>query len=121
MSDLLVWSVIVGVALLTFATRCSFLVFGDRFILPERVQRALRYAPACALAALLAPEVLAPTSAPSLSAPAAITFYSSALATLLGHSKILAAVATIATMLATRNMLHAMLSGTLVFIGLRWL
>ena len=40
------------------ATRTVMIVFGDRIPLPERVQHALRFAPACALTALIAPELL---------------------------------------------------------------
>ena len=52
------WLAILGLTAVTVITRSAFLVLGDRFPLPERVQHALRYAPACALSALIAPEVM---------------------------------------------------------------
>ena len=59
MRDLYVWSVILGLTGVTVLTRSFFLVLGDRIPLPERLQHAMRYAPACALAApLLAPLVM---------------------------------------------------------------
>ncbi|MEG0820552.1 MAG: AzlD domain-containing protein, partial [Burkholderiaceae bacterium] len=58
MNESYVWLAILGLTVVTLVTRSSFLVLGDRFPLPERVQHALRYAPACALAALIAPEMM---------------------------------------------------------------
>jgi branched-subunit amino acid transport protein len=42
----------------TIVTRGSFMLLGSRARLPPTVQRALRYAPAAALAALIAPDLL---------------------------------------------------------------
>jgi branched-subunit amino acid transport protein len=50
--------VIVGLALSTLVTRASFLVAGARLRLSHRVEVALRYAPVCTLAAIIAPDVL---------------------------------------------------------------
>lgn len=38
--------------------RCCFMVFGDYLPLPEGVRRALRYAPAAALTAIIVPDIL---------------------------------------------------------------
>ncbi|MEF9996937.1 MAG: AzlD domain-containing protein, partial [Burkholderiaceae bacterium] len=46
MNESYVWLAILGLTVVTLVTRSSFLVLGDRFPLPERVQHALRYAPA---------------------------------------------------------------------------
>ncbi|MCB1887439.1 MAG: AzlD domain-containing protein [Rhodocyclaceae bacterium] len=46
------------IALATHVPRGSFIVAGSRVRLPEAVQRALRYAPAAALASLVAPDML---------------------------------------------------------------
>jgi branched-subunit amino acid transport protein len=102
MSPLEVWIVIVGMTLVTFATRNFFIAFGDSLRLPERVQHALRYAPVCALAALIGPEVLAPGGTIQLLQP-----------------KFFAALAAIAVVLWTRNMLLTMLVGMAVFTALR--
>lgn len=52
------WGVFVLVGLSTFLPRSSFIVAGQRARLPAALQRALRYAPAAALAGLIAPDVL---------------------------------------------------------------
>ncbi len=106
MNDLNTWLVIVGLTLVTIVTRSFFLVLGDRVPLPPRVQHALRYAPACALVALIAPEVL---------------LVKGALAFDLGNIKLLSAVAAGATMLVTRSMIITMVAGMVVFTGLRFL
>jgi branched-subunit amino acid transport protein len=48
----------VGLACTTVVTRGSFFMLPARLQLPGRVERALRYAPACALMAIVAPDVL---------------------------------------------------------------
>jgi branched-subunit amino acid transport protein len=52
---------ILSLALATLATRSGILVVGERFRLSHRVEAALRFAPACALTALILPEVLYPS------------------------------------------------------------
>jgi len=58
MSTQTIWILIIGMTAVTAVTRAFFLFGGDRVNLPERVQRALRYAPAAALAAVVIPDVL---------------------------------------------------------------
>lgn len=53
-----VWVTIAGLTLATVITRAGFLLLGDRVSLPTRLERALRYAPACALAAIVVPELM---------------------------------------------------------------
>jgi branched-subunit amino acid transport protein len=88
----------------TIATRSFFLVLGDRIPLPERVQHALRFAPACALAALIAPEVLTVQGQLALSA---------------ANVKLLAGAVAVVTMLATRSMIATMVVGMGAFTALR--
>ncbi len=106
MSSVETWVVIVGLTLVTIGTRSFFLVLGDHVPLPERVQHALRYAPACALAALIAPAVLFD---PEL--------------TLVGLAdpKLVAAAVALGSMLLTRSMLATMLIGMLAFTLMRLL
>jgi branched-subunit amino acid transport protein len=52
------WIAFVLLALTTLVTRGSFIVIGERGRLPAVVQRALRYAPAAALSALIVPDLL---------------------------------------------------------------
>lgn len=104
MSDLAIWAVIVGLTCVTVATRSAFLALGKRYTLPERLQHALRYAPVCALVALIAPE---------------IAFANGSLA--LGNPKLIAGLGAAVVMLVTRNMIAAMVVGMLAFTALRLL
>lgn len=47
-----------GLAATTVVTRGSFFMLPASLKLPPRVEQALRYAPACALTAIIAPDVL---------------------------------------------------------------
>lgn len=58
MSDLMIWITLAGLTLVTIATRAGFQLLPASWQLPPRMQRALRYAPACALAAIVAPDLL---------------------------------------------------------------
>ncbi|PRC92401.1 AzlD domain-containing protein [Solimicrobium silvestre] len=58
MSDLTLWIVIALLTLSTFITRATFWLIGHHINLPKRVHEALRFAPACALAAILIPDFL---------------------------------------------------------------
>ena len=53
-----VWTAIIGVSLTTLLTRGSFILFGSQLRLPKIVDKALAYAPACALAAIMVPDLL---------------------------------------------------------------
>ena len=106
MSDLTIWIIIVGLTCVTVVTRSAFLVLGERFKLPERVQHGLRYAPACALVALIAPELALANGSLALS---------------LANPKLVAGLATGAIMLGTRSMVAAMAVGMLAFTALRLL
>ena len=59
MTSTQIWIAIFGMMFVTALTRALFLIGGERTVLPERVQRMLRYAPAAALAAVVLPDVLA--------------------------------------------------------------
>ncbi len=57
MSDLEVWLVIIFLTVATVIDRSAFWLVGHHINLPKRVQEALRYAPACALAAIIVPDL----------------------------------------------------------------
>jgi branched-subunit amino acid transport protein len=57
-SELQIWLCFVLITLATIATRSTLLLAGRRLAIPPRVESALRYAPACALAAIIAPDLL---------------------------------------------------------------
>jgi branched-subunit amino acid transport protein len=59
MTSTQIWIAIFGMMFVTALTRALFLIGGERTVLPERVRRMLRYAPAAALAAVVLPDVLA--------------------------------------------------------------
>lgn len=106
MSDITIWVVIFGLTCVTVATRSAFLVLGRRYTLPERLQHALRYAPVCALVALIAPE---------------LAFANAALDLSFGNPKLVAGIGAAVVMLVTRNMIAAMAVGMLAFTALRLL
>jgi branched-subunit amino acid transport protein len=96
--------VIGGLTLVTLATRSLFLLLGDRVALPARIRHGLRYAPACALAALVVPQLVL--------ADRTLNF------TLL-NARLDAGLICIAVMLWSRSMLGAMSAGMAAFVLLR--
>ena len=52
------WLIFILIGLATTLPRASFIVLGARVSLPPVLQRALRYAPAAALSAIVVPDVL---------------------------------------------------------------
>ncbi len=83
MSHLESWIALVGMALVTIVTRALFLMAGERVTVPDRIQRALRYAPAAALAAIILPDLmtwqghftLAPSNYKLVAGAVALVFY----------------------------------------------
>ncbi|MBY4895450.1 AzlD domain-containing protein [Cupriavidus sp. AU9028] len=106
MSHLEIWVALVGMAVVTIVTRAFFLMAGERVTLPDRVQRALRYAPAAALAAIILPDLM--------------TWQGHFTAGLENH-KLLAGIAAALFYLATRKMLGMIAVGMAVYTALRLL
>lgn len=108
MSDLEIWITIFALVAATAVTRTSFWLVGHHITIPPRVQEMLRYAPACALAAIIAPElVLSADALPVLD---------------LLNPKLAAAIAAGLYYLVRKSMLETIIFGMLVFTGLRiWL
>ena len=52
------WVIIVGMGLVTFATRASFIFLPPHTRIPKGLQRALKYVAAAVLPALIVPDVL---------------------------------------------------------------
>jgi branched-subunit amino acid transport protein len=104
MTSTQIWLAILGMTFVTVVTRAMFLIGGERTVLPARVQRMLRYAPAAALAAVVLPDVLATSEGLSF-APSNHEFY----ATLAG----------LAWFLWRRSMLGTIVTGMVVFTLLR--
>ena len=57
-SDLYVYGAIALLALCSVICRAGYMVFGDYLPLPDGLRRALRYAPAAALTAIVVPDLL---------------------------------------------------------------
>lgn len=53
-----VWLAILGMGIVTFGLRASFLLLPERYHLPRMLRRALPFVPAAVLTALWAPELL---------------------------------------------------------------
>ena len=101
-----IWVAIVGIGLTGIVTRCSFLFLGERLVLPASVERALRHAPAAALAATVVPGVLMMDG------------------TVLGaieNPRFAAALVAAAVMWVSRGMLWSMAAGVAVYTALRLL
>ena len=108
MSDLEIWITIGVLAVATAATRSSFWLIGHHITIPKRVQEMLRFAPACALAAIVAPDLLLGTKGE--------------LHLAVSNLKLVAGLASIGYYLLRRNMLETIVFGMLFFTGLRlWL
>jgi branched-subunit amino acid transport protein len=57
---------IIGMIVMTFASRCFFIFLGDRIKISEWGLETIRYAPLAALIAILAPEIFLPVGASSI-------------------------------------------------------
>jgi branched-subunit amino acid transport protein len=88
----------------TVITRASFFALPARIELPVWLERALRYAPACALAAIIAPGVLAHDRHVTIS---------------WGNQQLWALLAATVVFARTRNMMAMMVVGMGVFTVLR--
>jgi branched-subunit amino acid transport protein len=104
-SEIYVYSAILLLALCSVITRAGFMVFGDHIPLPTEVRRALRYAPAAALTAIIAPELLP---------------WQSSLGPVF-DPKLVAGIVGVLVFLRTRSAVLVIVVGMLVLWALRWL
>ena len=105
MSDLEIWLTIIALACATAATRSSFWVIGEHLSIPTRVQGMLRYAPSCALAAIIGPDLLLdPAGAVDLG---------------LHNYKLIAGIAAGGYYLVRKSMLETIVFGMLAYTALR--
>jgi branched-subunit amino acid transport protein len=58
MSDLYLWQVIAVLTIGAVLTRAAFWLVGHHVTIPKRINEALRFAPACALAAVIVPDLI---------------------------------------------------------------
>lgn len=106
MSDLSIWIVTVLLTLGTFLARSTFWIFGHRLTIPKRVNEALRFAPACALAAILIPDFLT---------------YQQHIEISVANPKLIAALFSTGFFWMTRSMLGTILFGMVIFTLVRLL
>ncbi|KND61256.1 putative transmembrane protein [Candidatus Burkholderia verschuerenii] len=104
MNSVLVWLTIIGMGIVTAVTRAFFLMGGERIVLPPRIQRVLRYAPAAALAAVVVPDLLETSSGFSMWP---------------SNHALWASLAGLAYYLKTRGMMGTIVVGMVVFTILR--
>lgn len=93
-----------GLTLATVVTRASFFMLPARYALPAQIERALRYAPACALTAIVAQGVLTKNHEPYLS---------------VHNFQWWALLAAAAVFVKSRNMVLTITVGMTVFTALR--
>lgn len=96
MSD---WIIILGMGVITFALRLSMIVGSGRLTISEPLQRALRYAPAAVLSAIILPEMLLPGGTLDVSP---------------GNARLLAGLVAIAVAWRTQNMIWTVVVGMVV-------
>ncbi|RFU46916.1 AzlD domain-containing protein [Paraburkholderia sp. DHOC27] len=104
MTSTQIWLAIFGMMFVTALTRALFLIGGERTVLPARVQRMLRYAPAAALIAVVLPDVLM--------TPSGLSFG-------LSNHAFYGTLAGLGWFLWRRTMLGTIVVGMLVFTALR--
>lgn len=105
MADWEVWLVIVLLAISTALTRSGIVLLGHRVTIPKRVQEMLRFAPACALAAIVVPDL--------------VHGGSGELHLGLANPRLVAGVLSLGFYLLRRNMLQTIGFGMLAFTLLR--
>jgi branched-subunit amino acid transport protein len=104
MSDFDIWLTIGLMTIATILTRSSFFLLGHAVKLPPKVQHALRYAPAAALAAIVAPDLLMSDGVLQLSWM---------------NPKLMAGIGAAAFFLMTRRLLGTIVVGMALFTLLR--
>jgi branched-subunit amino acid transport protein len=106
MTDVEIWIVIIALAIATAVTRSGFWLVGHKVTIPPRVQEMLRYAPSCALAAIIGPDLLLDGGHVQFT---------------LANAKLIAGLASVAWFAWRRRMLETIVFGMLLFTALRLL
>ncbi len=104
MTDWEVYLTIASLALATAITRSGFWLVGHHVPIPPRVRAALRFAPACALAAIIVPDIV------MLDSQVQIDFH---------NHKLTAGMIATGFYLYKRDMLLTIVFGMLCYTGLR--
>lgn len=101
-----VWLLILALAGVTLLERLSFLLWSDRWTMPDWAERGLAYVPVTVLAALILPSIMRNNGAIDLS---------------LVNPKLIASVVAVLLIWKTRNVLLTIVVGMIVFWGMNWL
>jgi branched-subunit amino acid transport protein len=104
MSSSEIWVTVILLTFATVLTRSSFFLLGNAVKLPPRVQHALRYAPAAALAAVVIPDMVSNGGMVSLSVM---------------NPKLVAGIGAALFFVATRRLLETIIAGMVLFTVLR--
>jgi branched-subunit amino acid transport protein len=88
--------IIIGMGLITYAIRLVMIVGSGKLVLNPRLQRALRFAPAAVLSAIILPEMFQPGGTLDVS---------------LGNERLLAGVIAIGVAWLTQNMIWTVVAG----------
>lgn len=105
MSDLYIWTVIIGAAVITYMLRLSFVILLDAFTLPEVVERALRFVPAAVITALVVPTLV---------------FQENQLDLSLGNERLLAGLIAAVVAYYSRNILLTIGTGMVALWLIQW-
>ncbi|MDB5763707.1 MAG: AzlD protein [Herminiimonas sp.] len=101
-----IWLTIFFLFIATILTRCSFFLLGNAVKLPPKVQHALRYAPAVALAAIVVPDLVLADGNASLNWL---------------NPKLFAGIGAGLFFIGTRHLLGTIAAGMALYTGLRLL
>lgn len=105
MADWEIWAVIGVLGVATACCRSTFWLVGHRVNIPPRVREMLRYAPTCALAAIVGPDLVLGVDGQLALSPT--------------NPKLIAGLAALAYHLWRRSMLQTIVFGMLVLTLLR--
>ena len=103
--DWTLWVVFILIGLATTLPRASFIILGERPTLPEGLQKALRYAPAAALAAIVVPDVVLVGGALEVFNPKLAAAFAAVLATQVSRNPWLPFIAGMGVLLGLRHLL----------------
>jgi branched-subunit amino acid transport protein len=101
-----IWLAIVAITFATFLTRSSLPLIGPQLRLPQRLEVALRYAPACALTAIIVPDLFVTHGVLDVS---------------LGNARLIGGLAGVAIFALTRSTIGTIVGGMAAFWLLHWL
>ncbi|NMM26449.1 MAG: AzlD domain-containing protein [Glaciimonas sp.] len=104
MNDTDTWITIVLLTVSTILTRSSFFLLGNSVQFPPKVQHALRYAPAAALAAIVVPDLVLSGGAVTIS---------------MANPKLLAGIGAAVFFMATQRLLGTIVVGMALFTVIR--